>query len=302
MNMPFISVVVPLFNKEADIAETIKSVLNQSYGRFELLVVDDGSTDQSLAVTKLFADPRLKIIEKKNGGECSARNEGIKNARGDIICFLDGDDLYTEDFLKTIVSLFEEYPTAGIVSTGYVIRSEACEERVDISPDFRGIGNYFIFSKGRYSITSSSCGVLRKCFEVTGVFNENLVHGGDLDMWARICMNYPWAYSNEKLAVYRHDGSNRVGRRMPPLEKDFVYHIPRLKKQTDKVEVHAYLKEIVVLGIKKYSLHGGPRNVVGIYEKNGIVFKTLPYFVFSFLPKRLKALVYSRMKKNEACH
>lgn len=87
-----ISVVIPLYNKEASIAQSLKSVLSQEYDDFEVVIVDDGSTDGSVDVVEAMNDPRIRLIKQENGGPSKARNTGVKNAKGEWILFLDADD------------------------------------------------------------------------------------------------------------------------------------------------------------------------------------------------------------------
>ena len=128
-----ISVVIPLFNKQDSIRSTIESVLAQSFRDFELIVVDDGSTDGSVDVVKAINDPRIRLIEKQNGGVSSARNEGIRNASYEYVAFLDGDDLWDSDYLREIVHLIEVFPEAGILGTSYFI-TENKQKRIATKP------------------------------------------------------------------------------------------------------------------------------------------------------------------------
>ena len=113
-----ISIVIPLYNKEEYVGRAISSVLSQTYTNFELIIVDDGSTDHSLEKAKKFEDKRVRIIRQKNLGLCAARNWGIVNCKYQFVSFLDADDYWENDFLKTISLLIDEFPQAGIYSTG----------------------------------------------------------------------------------------------------------------------------------------------------------------------------------------
>ena len=95
-----ISVVIPLYNKEASIAQSLKSVLSQEYDDFEVVIVDDGSTDGSVGVVEAINDPRIRLIKQENGGPSKARNTGVKNAKGEWILFLDADDELEPDALE----------------------------------------------------------------------------------------------------------------------------------------------------------------------------------------------------------
>ena len=113
------SVVIPLYNKEKYIESTIRSVLDQSHQDLEVLVVDDGSTDGSLALAERFASDRVHIIRQENQGVSVARNTGIEHASGEFICFLDADDQWRPEYLATIDALTEQYPESDIFVTAF---------------------------------------------------------------------------------------------------------------------------------------------------------------------------------------
>lgn len=104
------SVVIPLYNKKHTIRECIASVLSQSYQDFELLVIDDGSTDNSFQVVSEYSDNRIRIVQQSNGGVSSARNLGLKLAKSKYVALLDADDLWMPDYLEKMNSFIESYP------------------------------------------------------------------------------------------------------------------------------------------------------------------------------------------------
>lgn len=109
MSIKMISVVIPLYNKEASIAQSLKSVLSQEYDDFEVVIVDDGSTDGSVAVVEAINDPRIRLIKQENGGPSKARNTGVKNAKGEWILFLDADDELEPDALEYFANLIRKF-------------------------------------------------------------------------------------------------------------------------------------------------------------------------------------------------
>jgi glycosyltransferase involved in cell wall biosynthesis len=113
------SIVIPLYNKELSIGNTIQSVLNQTYQDYEIIIVNDGSTDNSLHVVEQINDSRIRIITKPNGGVSSARNRGIKEAKYDWIAFLDGDDLWEKDHLEEITKMMQVYPNEKVYVTSF---------------------------------------------------------------------------------------------------------------------------------------------------------------------------------------
>src|SRR5574344_1659635 len=106
------SIVIPLYNKAKSIAATIQSILGQSFADFELIIVDDGSTDDSVQVVNRFTEKRIRLIQKKNGGVCSARNVGILHAEYDFIGLMGGDDYWDRDYLLEQQRLIIEFPEA----------------------------------------------------------------------------------------------------------------------------------------------------------------------------------------------
>ena len=114
---PLVSVIIPTYNNAAYLVESVESVLNQSYRNIELIVVDDGSTDNTQAVLAGFGD-RLRYVRKANGGPSSARNLGIQMARGQLIAFQDADDLWLPEKLALQVAYFHLHPEVGVVFTG----------------------------------------------------------------------------------------------------------------------------------------------------------------------------------------
>lgn len=115
----FCSIIIPLYNKANFITVAIQSVLNQSHQNFEVIVVDDGSTDDSALLVRAIHDDRIKLIQQANSGVSCARNQGIELAKGDLVCFLDADDWYLPTYLETIVSMALRYPETVFFATYY---------------------------------------------------------------------------------------------------------------------------------------------------------------------------------------
>jgi glycosyltransferase involved in cell wall biosynthesis len=212
-NKIFFSVVIPLYNKRPHIQRSVFSVLNQSYENFELIVVDDGSTDGSLDELQDINDKRLKIFEKENGGVSSARNYGIKKATSDYVAFLDADDEWDIAFLETIVQMYELYPNGGIFTTGCRIVSSD-SQRVSCIKHINNIfklKNYFKeFVNLSAPINNSSTSVVKKesLFKV-GLFSENLKNYEDLNVWFKIALIDDVIYSKKILASIYINSVNR---------------------------------------------------------------------------------------------
>jgi len=121
--MSKITVIIPLFNKEKYITRALSSVLKQTMQDFEIIVVDDGSTDRGAQKVRMMEDHRIKLMQQPNRGVSAARNVGVQEAKTDIVAFLDADDEWTSEFLETILHLRDVYPGAGLYATAYEIVS-----------------------------------------------------------------------------------------------------------------------------------------------------------------------------------
>lgn len=210
-----ISVVIPLFNKESSIKKTITSVLDQSYPYFELIVVNDGSTDNSLQEASNFTDPRIRIISQTNKGECAARNRGIYDAKYDLIAFLDADDEWLPGFLEKIVHLRERFPDCKVYATAFrKVTEEPSKFKIKHSPyppGWEGIlEDYYTMLLTYTPFCASSIAVDKAALMQNGCFKEGIKLRGDLDLWVRLSIKVKFAYSSEVLSLYRLDAENRV--------------------------------------------------------------------------------------------
>ncbi len=206
-----ISVIIPLYNKAAYVTRCLESIRNQSFVDFEALVVDDGSTDDSAAIATRVSDPRFRVIRQKNGGEGAARNRGIREARGELVAFLDADDEWNPEFLAAIAELRNVHAEAGILATGYrrwLSGGEAMEITL-LSGQRALIRDYFRFALEGNFVTSSSVAVPCHVFKEIGLFAEGEPIGCDIDLWGRIALRYPVACDARPLAIYHSEAEGR---------------------------------------------------------------------------------------------
>jgi len=201
------SVVTPLYNKALSIGNTIQSVLDQNFSDFELLIVNDGSTDDSIKIVKKFTDPRIRLINQSNQGVSSARNTGIKEARHDWIAFLDADDLWRVDHLHNLAYLINEYPDDKVFCTSYIKSNDTfpiCQNNSIVLID-----NYFKeVLKENFFWTSVVC-LHNSVFRNVGQFDTRLSRGEDMELWTRIARKYRIVRSNKVTAIYRTEAENR---------------------------------------------------------------------------------------------
>ncbi|WP_343707620.1 glycosyltransferase family A protein [Flavobacterium sp.] len=246
------SIVVPLYNKEKSVPRAIESVLEQSYTNFELIIVNDGSTDDSLNVVGNIKDERIKIINKKNGGVSSARNVGIENANSEWICFLDADDYWKQNHLEVIAELQSKYKEGKLYSTLVCENSEKGIEFIEnsLTDNYEGyIDNYFsLASKGTIFHSSSVC-VSKKALLEIGSFDPNLKHGEDLDVWFKLMMKNKAVIRKVGTAVYDLLGENRAMHLKCSYEKHLLSKIDNYR--SDKVP---YLNEFIDYYILRNSI------------------------------------------------
>lgn len=228
-----ISVLIPLYNKSQSIATTISSVLSQTYTEFEVIVVDDGSTDGSGDVVLTIDDDRIKYFKKENGGVSSARNYGIEKAQNELIALLDGDDLWEPTFLEEMLSLIELTPDAALWGAGYKIQ-EAETETVDLCIDigYKGyVDNYFSVACHNTLFTSSSVIMRKSVVKNIGGYDESLTRGEDIDLWFRIALKYRVAFYNIPLAIYRWQTENRAMHKMIDKKKCLIWNLDRFEEE-----------------------------------------------------------------------
>jgi len=216
--MKKVSVILPIYNVEQYIAEAINSVLAQTYTNFELLAIDDGSTDRSIEICQQFTDPRIKIIHQRNRGLAGARNTGIRHAQGEYLAFLDSDDLWLPEKLEKHVAHLEDSPTVGVSFS----RSAFVDQKG------KSLGLYLMTEIEqeltlrrmlcRCPVGNGSTVVIRKeVFEAIRFhdnlhgtvedfyFDENFRRSEDFECWLRIAIATSWQFQGipDALTLYR---------------------------------------------------------------------------------------------------
>lgn len=205
-----ISVIIPLYNKERYILSTIDSVLAQTYTDYEVVVIDDGSTDNGLKIVEQLKCPKIRVIKQKNAGVSAARNHGILEAKGELICFLDADDIWMPDYLATQYQLYSEYPDCAMFATNYLYRGRDGQTRLPRIHGIRFLGdrgvvdNYFdIVSHSNPLIWTGAVMVKKKAAMSVGMFPTGLKSGEDLILWGGIVAKYrKIAYCKEPKAYF----------------------------------------------------------------------------------------------------
>lgn len=224
-NNRHVSVIIPTYNRAWVVKEALDSVLAQEYKDFDLIVVDDGSTDETPTILSEYGD-RLTVIRQKNRGVSAARNCGIKAAGGDLIAFLDSDDSWLPGMLAHQVRFFEDHPTALICQTEEIwIRNG-----VRVNPKNRHkkpSGDIFERSLHLCLVSPSAVMMRRELFDAVGRFDETLPACEDYDLWLRIGCRYPVHLVDMPLMVKKGGHADQLSR-IPALDKYRIFSLLNL--------------------------------------------------------------------------
>lgn len=314
---PLFSIVIPLYNKNTSISRAIDSVLNQTVDNFELIIVDDGSTDNSVNIVRKYTDNRIKLIQKENGGASSARNTGIKNSCGTYISFLDADDEWCVNYLEIILHLSNKYPDAGLYCTSYNYIDDTgtkfpvtCYGLCDDNE-----GPYLSFFKNfskpdRYNgitVNSSNATIPRGVFEKVGYFNESATIYEDHDMWARIALYYDVVSSKERLATIHGECSegNRRLKTLNMISLPFSEYIAKIDSKfiimhKDYDDIALYLDStklrVTILHIQAGNYESAKLLLATIHHKSLYIYKIL-LIILSKIPQKYLGTVIKKYQK-----
>ncbi len=252
------SVVIPLYNKRAYIARCLQSVFEQTHVDFDLVVVDDGSTDDSECELQRFRDNRLRCIHQANQGVSVARNNGLAAAHHDVVFFLDADDTWESGFLDKMKQLVSAYPEAGVYACGtrkVFANGQVSECALDISAFVDGTAilcNYFqTFVDIKQSpFSNSSFGVRKNVFLMAGEYTAGVKLTEDSDLWVRLALISPIAFDPTPLANYFVEIENNT----------------RVQAQTADYEVIRTLKRVLAAGQVSQPRRSGLENLLALQK------------------------------------
>lgn len=201
--MATISVIIPTYNAERTILETIESVQQQTFCDFELIVINDGSTDRTLELLATVQDPRLKVFSYENGGLPVARNRGIARSTGEFIAFLDADDLWTPDKLELQLAALQQHSNAGVVYSWTLFMDEKGESFYADEPiHFEGNVLTQLLMKN-FIASGSNAMVRRQAIESVGEFDPTLKSCEDWDYWLRLAVHWSFVLVPKAQIFYR---------------------------------------------------------------------------------------------------
>lgn len=203
MDTPLISIILPTYNRAHFLPRALDSVFAQTYANWELILIDDGSTDDTAAVTEKYADSRVVYLFQENRGVSAARNYGIERCRGEFIALLDSDDEWLPAKLQIQLRHMQENGYEISQTNEIWIRNE---KRVNQPAKYAKPEGWFFEASVKMCLISPACTMFtRKAWETIGPFDESMPSCEDYDMWLRACLNYPIGLVEERLTI-KHGG------------------------------------------------------------------------------------------------
>jgi glycosyltransferase involved in cell wall biosynthesis len=307
--IPLISIVIPLYNKEHEVERAINSVLSQTFSNFEIIVVNDGSTDKGPDLVRVIKDRRIKLIDQYNSGVSVARNRGIAESSAELIAFLDADDEWRPNFLETIMYLKEKYPSCCAYATGYLYFDGSSYQ----APLLKGLPenfkegilfNYFeIAYRSDPPLCSSSVAVKRNAINNIGGFPLNIKAGEDLLTWARLASRCDISYSTNYCAVFWQDWKEtQKHKRIPEIPDIVGMELSKLlltasSNSTTSLRRYISLWHVMRASIAiQYGFHKLviPELTLALrYSKLNI--KILVLFIFALLPNKISTHLFKKL-------
>lgn len=243
--MPFFSVIIPLYNKAPFIQKTLDSVLSQVFLDYEIIIVNDGSTDTSLELIKLYTDSKINIINQENQGVSAARNNGILAANGKFIAFLDADDYWTPTHLKELKKTIELWPNEVVFCTNYdfVFDNNKIKRpnfSIHLEPDYTIITDYFKSSMNNSIVMTPSACIKKSILMADFLFDVTIKSGQDTDLWIRLGQKFNFVFINKITLKINRSVPNSLSK--SKLIDDRLYAIEKHRDiQSKNNSLHKYL-------------------------------------------------------------
>ena len=264
---PRFSVIVPLYNKADYVRKALESILTQSYTNYEVVIIDDGSTDNSLSIVNDFVKTvesgRWKVESQPNSGVAVARNNGVAKSKGEYVCFLDADDWWEPTFLEEMDKLIKEYPDAGLYATNYVY-CKLGNTRVwlDFKTGYLNYAHAYLIQPAMPVWTGAAC-MPRRVFDKMGGFPNGIKLGEDFQLWAKTALCYKVAFCEKPLAYYNNDvpATLRATRNLYEPEHHMLFNLGEIESIVDsresivdREEWKALLDKLRIEGLMEYWL------------------------------------------------
>ncbi len=277
---PIVSVVIPTYNRKKIISRAIESVLNQTYKNYEIIIVDDGSSDGTAEYIKELYNNKINLIPQKNQGASSARNTGVAHAKGKYIAFLDSDDEWVQSKLEIQMAFLDKNPEVTLLC-GRTYRADNIN-KVNSYLTERIIGDLFTTLYTHSFVSTPTVIVKRDILDQVGGFDLNYKSAEDFDLWLKITKNFKCAFLPDLVAIVNRGEDN--------LSTDKI----TLHKHAIEILAKYYDKNRIPLGTYKKAISNSLIALGRSYLKTGQVFLARKSFIKSFkiYPVRLRSLRY----------
>lgn len=203
ISMPLVSVIIPAYNSEKTLLQTVDSVLNQTYQNLELIVINDGSTDNTLAQLETVEDSRLKVFSYQNGGLATARNRGIERASGDYLTFIDADDLWTPEKVEQQVDALQKQPDAGVAYSWTRAMDSTGTLFYDGNSESYTGDVYAPLLRCNFITSGSNVMITKAAIATSGIFDSTLRYCEDWDYYLRLARTWPFVVVPRYQILYR---------------------------------------------------------------------------------------------------
>jgi glycosyltransferase involved in cell wall biosynthesis len=264
-NSPKVGVLIPAYNRSQYIGTAIQSVLNQTYPHFEVVVVDDGSSDDTVAKVRQFTDPRVRLICQKNTGVSGALNTALRASRGHYIAILGSDDLWLPEFLSTAIPVLDERMDIGLVyGRAQAMTSDGHRMRHQLGRPPKFQGQMFKSLVHGDHVCGISVLIRREHIETVGLWDEGLTANEDWDLWLRLSRVCPFLFIDQVFAHYRIHAQNMTNPRSKTYHRliqdrfrvlDKVFQQPDLPPEIRSMESLAYYNVNLYGTIRWISVH-----------------------------------------------
>ena len=313
-NDPFFSVVIPLYNKEKHIYATLNSVLKQKLENFEIIVVNDGSTDNGIKEVEKHVDSRIKLVTQPNSGVSKARNLGVDHSNAEYIAFLDADDKWGESHLSELSLLIHDWPGKGLYSMGHLIVEDGVVFRPssELPDNYRGsITNIFkTYARNNALVNSSTACVSKAAFLDSGGFPEESGRGEDIYLWLKLAFEKGMAHNALCSVLWNRDATNRsVTNRTGEIPFYFHYLSDLLVSpglsDSEKTDVARLISRLFVVQAAGFRMNNAT-DALSTLKRLGFVQKSILYQAYLLLlllvPGRLLLLLRTITHRRKKQH
>jgi len=240
MTNPFFSIIVPTYNRAKFLKIAIESVLNQTFTDYELIIVDDGSTDDTAQLVKKYLKnltpntknlkPKISYIHQPHQGVTPARNRGIKEAKGEFICFLDSDDRFRKEKLQITYKYIQKHPQYKVFHSEEVWYRNGALLPQKIHHK-KPSGNVFKDAVKLCCVSISTAAIKREIFEQIGIFDESLPACEDYDFWLRVTAKFPILLIPQYLTIKEGGQHNQQSKKYPAMDRFRIYALKKILEQ-----------------------------------------------------------------------